>query len=64
MNSTQQRDASLRPVPAERDVPLRPEQDEEMALGCECANPVLQIEQWFADQGLQRGSASAWAKGY
>lgn len=27
--------------------------DDDLAIGCECANPVLQIERWGQEEGAQ-----------
>ena len=33
----------------ERDGPSAQEDEDEVVLGCECANPALQIEGWLQD---------------
>lgn len=31
--------------------------EDELALGCECANPALQIERWAQESALPQGGA-------
>ena len=42
-------------VPASHVLALPPAFDDDIALGCECADPALQIERWAADSAAGDG---------
>jgi hypothetical protein len=51
MNSPQQSLASLAQRPSYGVHSIRDAIDEDVALGCECADPVLQIDCWGEETG-------------
>jgi hypothetical protein len=51
MNSPQQSLASFSTGSSQGLEHLRSSLDEDVALGCECADPALQIDRWGAEAG-------------
>lgn len=46
---TQPNSATPRPEPSDIFVPAALSGEEDFAIGCECANPALQIESWGSE---------------